>query len=279
MAWPHSAQAARWARVVANQAPVYLRANAASVVTETLLRNTQIAVSNQRLDEFHRVRTPNRKLGWMKFTDLQMSAPPTEVVLSATPISRFHLRGLGGLSLFQANNLIETGTAFGPGLNLGGEVIWDLSRNLSLVGRIERIARSLEVSVTATDQQYQFALLSWPFALGLRLTLLEGTFLHLHLTGFLGYSVATQFSGENLSQPQPNVVNVNARGPAALFTADLTWDLGRHFSLALEGGYRYLNTPQLGNSAPLNSGADLFSPTLNMDLSGPVLNVGIDYNF
>jgi hypothetical protein len=301
------ALAARAGTVDEDQAELYEGPGKKYKVLEKVSKGTSIAASNFPTEGFYKVKTASGSTGWMSADALVLGPPPPDDsgnVPTAAPTDqpgmpvgappsfrtakakkRVRLRALFGGDFFSVTD-VNTLLGFDGlkyGYSYGGEVHFIFTNDLALVVRVERILKSVVGVDSNTLKSFQLNLGSTPAMIGLSLTLTSEGKLSTHFAVLGGLGIQTELDAIDLSDPGPNVTSMAAHAFTGLVKLDANYALTKAISVFGEGGYRVLQTIPIEPGTPVN-GSQIFQQNgayvpVTLNLSGPVLGVGLEYTF
>lgn len=283
LAFTVPAQAARVATVEGDKVDMRDGPNETAQPVETLDHGLQIAASNVPIQGFYKVRGPDGKIGFVAEDQLSFaaSAPGSgtngkpkdapsgkdadaeldDDLLSAKSTEKSEyleprlpgqfqpvitVRGMGGLALFDAadlNSLLQTNN-FKNGYYFGGEILFTLARKLSLVGRVEKIAKSFSGIETGTKTLFEFDLASQPLQLGLEYRFDPSPKVFWSFSALGGLALNTSLSAIYLVDGTNTLLTEHAWTALAKTTLGLKLFSGR-LTVFAEAGYRLLKTSAL----------------------------------
>jgi hypothetical protein len=304
-----SAYAYRSARVGADEAELKESADADSNTKTTLPRGTRVNTSDQPTNGYYRVRSAT-DFGWVLESDLDFNGPApapakrrhrntesmddrdrdtdSEKHSSNSPNHYWILKGFGGIDFWKTTNLdnVVGSTGTNNGAGLGVELDYGLSRDFFVGLRIERISKTASGQASGgSGDSINLQVASTPVMAGLGWKAVKGDTFSLDFAGYVGFGMGTGVTATDTSQSANNVTSMSMTSTTFYLAADANWQISEPFWLFAELGYRYLDTTSATPGTVGTYGGSLFengSGTLqsfDVNLSGPVLNIGVRFNF
>lgn len=262
--------------VTETETNLYASPDRDSPVLESLDQGKSVDASNVPTSGFYRVRTQDKKIGWIKEGDLRLGSKKkaTQETRSVSG-KKLGFRALGGYNMFNSASAVPGLDKLGPGLSVGGELFYQFRPNLSFVVRAERVWRSVSLKGSSTGNLYIVNASSWPVAAGLDWTVMQSPSFKVSIAGLGGMAFQS-----GLSASAPGGVSATYTGSAltALGKGTVTWLASNHFGIFLEGGYRYLKTSTLTTTGT-DDASLILAPTFNVDFSGPFVGGGLQIVF
>lgn len=190
-----------------------------------------------------------------------------------------------GLKLFYAldlytaadlNNAAGT-NQFSNGAGIGGELEYFIKPKLALVFRLETISKSVSGS-DATGDNLAFQLSSTVVSPGVEFVLGEGPSAFFDMSFFASYAPTSLKLGVTGANTGSGTFSSTGIGFLAKLEAGLK--IASLFNLYGELGYRYLSLKNVQPAGVDNSTAStFFGSPVNINLSGPVVGVGLGFRF
>ena len=268
---------------------------ATSKVLDHLPKGTQLAVSNQPIDGFFKVRTAAGVIGFVPSDALVLqaiaaddaSAPPPMQVAPAPSApaaagapadggrptlsneSAFRnsksnrkfirVKALGGYNFFSVGdvNTLLNANVLQFGFSAGGEIDFMFTQDLAFVIRIERVFKSVFGQDQKTLKSFNMNLTSYPVMAGLNLALTSGPKWSTHFAVMGGLGLLTDLTAIDLSDPAPNVTEMTSTTFTGVAAFDLTYSFTKTWAVFAEAGYRYLQTSQIIPGA-VENGSQIF---------------------
>ena len=277
---------ARPAEVDKDKVRVHENPHKMSRVLETLSRSTVIAVSNVPTEGFHKVRTPSGKIGWVIAEELALGPIPSPEAIARSPQSEtkryaekwVRVRGLGGLDFFSLTTPIPS-FQISLGYHFGGEIEYRLSPSWGIVLRVEQIVKTVGLTDSNTGKIFSLSLGSTPAMVGLDWVMIQGTNTSIRLGLFAGIGLQTYFRSTNLTDvpPPDNVATLASTPITAMAKVEFNWQILPWLGAFCEGGFRYLQTPEM--TTPSGNGALILNPSFSLVLTSPFVGAGLGLSF
>lgn len=265
-----------------------------SIVTQ-LKKGTRVLASNVPLEGYHKVKTADGRVGWVKISDLVLQDTPEEEPekLENPKPSEFgkeldrgaksnsmrgpslKVRALGGVTFYSASGIVANFDNLSLGYTFGGEIHTFLSRSWSVGLRVETISQSVSISDASTSKNYSISLGSLPLLLGLEFQVLDDKDFLIHVAGFGGYAISTRVTSVSLSDTTDTTAESSSGALTGLLKADLHYKVSKGFTLFLEGGYRYLQSGAMARPSPVGNGGGILNSNFTITMSGAVVGVGV----
>lgn len=184
--------------------------------------------------------------------------------------------GADFISMSEMNQLLGT-SLFNTAIYYGLELDYALNRRWGLILRAEKISASSSIESTS------FSLSALPVSVGASYDLIDKGKFKLQAAALLGYASGVQLTENASGFPSPNVTQFSSSAMMEMLRINADYKISDLLSLYAEAGYRLLKTSsvppsQTGNGGTLfQSNGSYASIPLNLD--GPVLGVGVVFNF
>jgi hypothetical protein len=283
-----------------------------SRVIDKLAKGTQLAVSNQTIEGFYKVRTSAGVVGFVVADSLILQANPSDapptpesVAMPAVPGGtpkatssrespnsfgeRKHMRAklLGGYNFFSVG---DVNTLFGAsvlqfGYSVGAEFDFVFTPALAMVIRVERLSKGVVARDLKSLETFNMELSSLPLMAGVEYTITSTPRLSTHATLLGGLALQTGLQSTDLNQLTPNVTEFSSSTFTVVLKADATYSFNKTWSAFAEAGYRYLKAPQTIPATSVN-GSTIFKDAatqafvpISLDLSGPFIGLGAGVSF
>lgn len=302
--WAGGAWAAQIARVKVTEAQVYEKPTTSSRVVGRLKKGTPVATSNSTRSGFYRMKTRSGLLGWISESEVVVvrkagqKGKASSAAASSSSSSSFDksltLQLKGGLSLFKVadfNSALDmSGSGISNGIGFGMEILYPFfSPKFKLGLRVESFSKALIVKLAdeVPEKTFNVNTSALPVMVGASYEVMapsgyggkQGFGIDAGL--FAGLAMGAQVETVYEQGTGDNVVTYGKSAMTILPRVDFRYLMGNGFGIVGEAGYRLLS---IAAAEPTVSGdVDGLYGTppvaLGVDLSGPVLGLGVSYSF
>ncbi len=309
------AHAARPARIDVEGAELFEGPGRGYPVTEKLSRGTQVSASTYPTEGFYKVRTGSGVIGWVSVDSIVVddlpdptepaaqqplntpsTADPSNPWRGKAPVANqnefrnhrydkfLRLRALIGLDFFSAsdvNNYLSFSSGLKNGVSFGGELDFRFTRDLAMVIRVERIAKSIVGRDSATGNSYQLDASAIPVMVGMEVTLSDESNFSSFFGAMAGLGINTTLSSTYISNlSTTSFVSQNFTGLGRFLFA---YHVSKVTHVFAEVGYRILRSPSMvptseGTGNEIWKRGGVYQPQI-LDMSGAYLGLGVAVHF
>jgi hypothetical protein len=163
----------------------------------------------------------------------------------------------------------------GMGYHIGGEVYYFLSSDFSLILRVEKMMKEINLSDSFTGNSYLVNLTSLPMMAGIGYELFSNSKVSLSCSALFGVGLQTGIQVTSAT----DATGMSANALSGLAKLELHYQLSQAVSTFVDGGYRYLVSSPLKVPTPVISSSSILNQTFSINLSGPVLEGGLSVRF
>lgn len=292
------AHAVRSGVIQSDTAEVLQAPEPTALIVENLAHGDRVVTVDSPSQGYYRARTGSGKIGWIvdsaisftaewvapNLTDPKSPAYRVSPGASRRPSPRglrssFGARLFGGLDFFNVHDFEETTLKpdnLTNGYDGGVEILYRVSPAVTAIFHVEKIFKSVELTVDSTGSIYDFGINSLPLMIGAEYLVWKQRQFELAGAALAGLALSTSFTSTQATAPAPNLTQYGGNPLTALARFQGDYAFTASVKLGIQVGYRLLI---VGSAPPVATGAGNqnleqgTNPNHGVGLSGPFASI------